>query len=187
MDAFSFVFSLFGLLLGLALAEVLGGLGTAIEMRRKVRVGWLTPLLGLFVAIDLTSFWTMAWSLRDAIPPNYISLLFGLLLTGIYYLAARLVFPRHPAEWPDYDVHYFEHRRLVLGGVLLCNLLVLAVWPLLGENMFASASEIWSLIAFLILVLAAMSAPGPRASAALLVLLCLLYPTLSLMAVLIRH
>ena len=60
MSNFEFVFSLFGLLLGLALAEVLGGLGTAIQSRRKVRIGWLTPLLGLVIALDLTSFWTIA-------------------------------------------------------------------------------------------------------------------------------
>jgi len=36
MDAFNFVFSLFGLLLGLALAEVLGGFGTALDARREV-------------------------------------------------------------------------------------------------------------------------------------------------------
>ena len=43
MDAFNFVFSLFGLLLGLALAEVLGGFGTAMDSRRELRIGWLTP------------------------------------------------------------------------------------------------------------------------------------------------
>ena len=43
MSNFEFVFSLFGLLLGLALAEVLGGFGTAIQHRRKVKIGWLTP------------------------------------------------------------------------------------------------------------------------------------------------
>jgi hypothetical protein len=53
MDSFSFVFSLFGLLMGLALAEVIGGFGSAIEMRHKIRVGWLCPLLGLLIAFDL--------------------------------------------------------------------------------------------------------------------------------------
>ena len=37
MDAFSFVFSLFGLLMGLALAETIGGFGKALELRHRIR------------------------------------------------------------------------------------------------------------------------------------------------------
>jgi hypothetical protein len=36
MSEFEFVFTLFGLLLGLALAEILAGLGAALQLRRKV-------------------------------------------------------------------------------------------------------------------------------------------------------
>lgn len=61
MSNFDFVFTLFGLLLGLSLAEVLGGFGRALQKRRKVRIGWLTPLLGLVVLLDVSSFWLVAW------------------------------------------------------------------------------------------------------------------------------
>ena len=116
MSNFEFVFSLFGLLLGLALAEVLGGFGTAIQSRRKVRVGWLTPLLGALVALDITSFWMVAWSVRDLLPADYATLLGGLLLIGLYYLIARITFPHYLADWPDFDAYYYEHRRWVLGA-----------------------------------------------------------------------
>ena len=85
MSNFEFVFSLFGLLLGLALAEVLGGFGTAIQSRKKVRIGWLTPLMALLVALDITSFWMIAWSVREQVPAQYASLLGGLLLFGLYF------------------------------------------------------------------------------------------------------
>ena len=39
MSNLEFVFSLFGLLLGLALATVLSGLGNALQERHKIRVG----------------------------------------------------------------------------------------------------------------------------------------------------
>lgn len=134
MDSFSFVFSLFGLLLGLALAEVLGGLGRALQSRRKIHIGWLSPLLGTIVAFDLTTFWGLAWNVRGQIT-SYIFVLFcGLILTGLYYLVARLVFPDNPAEWPDYDVYYFEHKRIVLGGVIACNVIAQASQLALGHN-----------------------------------------------------
>jgi hypothetical protein len=132
MDNFNLVFSLFGLLLGLALAEVLGGFGAALQERRKIRIGWLTPLLGLIVACDLTTFWSWAWDARAAVSARYLVLLCALVITGIYYLAARLVFPHDRTEWPDYDRYYFAHKHWVIGGVLLSNLLLTAGQIALG-------------------------------------------------------
>src|SRR5579884_2746777 len=99
MTIFEFVFSLYSLLFGLALAQVFGGFGNTLQERHKLKVGWLTPLLGLFVIFDLTSFWEIGWQLRDAFDrPYFLFMLIGVLLAGIYYLAARLVFPRNLAE-----------------------------------------------------------------------------------------
>lgn len=58
---FSFAFSLFGLLLGLSLAAVLTGFARALRMRPRIKMGLLSPLLGLFVILDVTSFWNGAW------------------------------------------------------------------------------------------------------------------------------
>jgi hypothetical protein len=180
MDAFSFVFSLFGLLLGLALAEVLGGFGNAIEARHKIRVGWLSPLLGLVVALDLTSFWVMAWAVRDAIPARYFSLMCGLVVTGIYYLVARLTFPRVPAEWPDYDQHYFAHKGLVLGGVLLCDTLAQVGMAALGYDLFTRPLDWWSTGIFYLSMALAIWAPGKRTNVALLAFVAVQYPIMSL-------
>lgn len=185
MSNFEFVFSLFGLVLGLALAEVLGGLDRALQARRRVRISWLTPLLGLVVALDLTSFWTVAWTVRDSLRPSYFTLLCGFVLTGIYYLVARLAFPRDPAEWPDYDAYYFAHKRVVLGGVLLCNLLALAGQWALGNVPFAIQSDWFSVGLFFPLLALVTWVPGKRANLVLLVLLALFYPVLALMGLLI--
>src|SRR5437763_13628157 len=93
MSPFEFVFSLFALLLGLSLAEVLGGLARTLKQWRTVRRGWLTPLLGLLVRLDLTSSWARAYSLRESIPANFLTLVIVLSVTGLYYLAATPVFP----------------------------------------------------------------------------------------------
>src|SRR4051794_5730088 len=126
MSPFEFVFSLFGLLLGLSLAEVLGGLARTLKQRRLVRLGWLTPLLGLLVMLDLTSSWALAYSLRGAIPANFLTLVIGLFVTGLYFLAATLVFPDDASKWADLDDYYFEHKRQVLGGMLASRTLARA-------------------------------------------------------------
>ena len=122
MSAFEFAFSLFGLLLGFTLVEVLRGTADLLKARHKARIGLLTPLLSLFVMLDVLSFWTDIWQLRDNIPVSYGALVFELLICGMYYTAASLIFPDDPAI-ADYDHHYFRNRRAVLGLIWLCNTL----------------------------------------------------------------
>lgn len=125
MSGFDLVFAAFGLLLGLAISEVLGGFSRALKLKRgarAVRIGWLTPLLGLFVLLDLTSFWLTAYEARAQMDANYLTLTAVLALVGVYYLAATLIFPDEPEEWPDFDHWYDRHKRLVIGGVLCANI-----------------------------------------------------------------
>lgn len=176
MDAFNFVFSLFGLLLGLALAEVLGGFGAALQERHKIRIGWLTPLLGLIVACDLTTFWLFAWFSRKLVPANYLVLLCALVITGIYYLAARLVFPHDRTEWRDYDAYYFKHRRWVIGGIIASNVMMAGGQFGLGLNPFALPIDKFSAVLFYGEAIALMVMSNRRVSIALLAFWLFQYP-----------
>ncbi len=129
MSDFEFIFALFGLLLGLSLAEVLAGFARAIQARlavgSTVRIGWLTPLLGAFVLLDLLSFWQAAWVTRDLITVSSTALVGAALFASAYYLAAALVFPKAIGDAQDLDEHFFRMRRIVIGvmlGLLVCQL-----------------------------------------------------------------
>jgi hypothetical protein len=143
MSAFEFVFSLFGLLLGFSLVEVLGKLAASVKASPQVRLGWLTPLLSLFVLLDVTGFWSIVWDARDVIPPTYGVLVVGLAITGLYYFAASLIFPSTLDAGTDLDSWYFDHKSTVLTILLACQLLAHASkyaltgasgyqWPLVG-------------------------------------------------------
>jgi hypothetical protein len=181
MDAFNFVFSLFGLLLGLALAELLGGFGAALQERHKIRIGWLTPLLGLVVACDLMLFWLGAWLARTVVPVTYLVLLCTLTITGIYYLSARLVFPHDRAEWPDYDVYYFAHRRWVIGGIVLCTLLFRVGQFALGVRGY-KLGDIIVLVELFGLAAALMLVENRRVSIALLLFWLVQHPVVAVLA-----
>jgi hypothetical protein len=176
LGQFEFVFSLFGLLLGFSLVEVLGGFGRTLKARTRIRLGWLTPLLGMFVMLDLTGFWLLAWAARDAIPANYLALLCALAVTGLYYLAASLVFPDEPSEWPDLDAHYFAHKRQVIGGVLLCNLLGAGGLVAIGGDIHYASINLLLLILFCAILGAAILVRSKRANLVLLGLAIVQYP-----------
>ena len=185
MSPFELVFALFGLLLGLAIAEVLGGFARVLKLRRlgpvPVRIGWLTPLLGLLVILDQTSFWLIAFRLREVIPANALTLLAVLAIVGTYYLASTLIFPDDPTAWPDFDEHYDRQKRFVLGAALAANLAVLLLSIGLAAAGVDSApaagsrpgTELLALAALLpfVLLIALILVRSRRANLALLLLL----------------
>lgn len=105
-----------------------GGLSNILHERQRVRFGWLTPLLALFVAVDLVTFWNQAWVFFRAAPFNPVLLLLGLVIASTFYVAACVTFPRVSAEGMtgriDLDDHFWEHRTVVFGCILAANALV---------------------------------------------------------------
>jgi hypothetical protein len=172
MTIFEFVFSLYSLLFGLALAQVFQGFGNTLQERHKLKIGWLTPLLGLFVILDLISFWEIAWQLRDMFErPALIVLILGVFLAGIYYLAARLVFPRDFVEWPDFDVYYSKHKQWVLGGILFCNIVAVVVLTALGKPFVRSPLGFANDLTLFALLIALLAVRDKRANIVLLILM----------------
>ena len=144
MTGFEMVFELFGLLLGLAIAEVLAGFASTWKVRLRaeaagtepVRVGWLLPLLGLLVITDQTAFWLYAYTLREAIPLTFLSLLAVLAVIGAYYLLATFVFPDEPDAWPDFDDYYLRINRIVIGGMIAINVALMGSAAMLEAGGF---------------------------------------------------
>jgi len=182
MTVFEFVFSLYSLLFGLALAQVFGGFGNVLQERHKLKVGWLTPLLGLFVIMDLTSFWAIGWELRDMTNrPYFLILILVVLLAGIYYLAARLVFPRNFAEWPDFDAYYFRHKQWVFGGILLCNVAAVIVLLAVGSRFPRLPLGVASFGSYFTLIIALFAVRNKRANIILLLLMLSRYAIIPLL------
>ncbi|MBN8843619.1 MAG: hypothetical protein J0H88_10260 [Sphingomonadales bacterium] len=184
MSDFEFVFALYSLLLGLSMVELLGGLGRALEVRfaaeagrEKFAIGWLTPLLAIFVMLDLLSFWQAAWTVRGDIAVSGSTLMAVATFASLYFLAARLVFPSHPEGFANLDTHYFRVRRVVLG--LLLVLLAAQLLFYLSHPVLVAAFHhplVWGLTLILAaLMVGAMLTRGVRASIAVLTVLIARY------------
>ena len=144
---FDYVFELFTLLISLAVAEMLMGFSRILKMRARrkagvdptairVRVGWLVPLLGLLVLVDLATFWSM----RGVLDMRMATIFGVLVLIGGYYLIATLVFPDEPELWPEFDAYFWQQKRWVVGGMLLINIATATASILLGAQGAAEAA-----------------------------------------------
>jgi len=170
MTAFEFVFPLFGLLVGLTYTEMLAGLARALKSSRRVRIGWLVPLLGVLILINLTMFWYGSWQMRHLATPTSGALLMTLLVGGTYYLAASLVFPNAEDEVADLDDHFYRVRRQSLVAIAFCNMLGLG---LVASNADWAMSPVWWGVnsAFLGVLIAAAFVGRGGAIAALLLMM----------------
>ena len=119
MTEFEFLFSVFGLLIGLTLVEIAVKFADAIDAHHRRPIGILTPLLAVFVLIDVTGYWLFSWSLRDLLHVRWRTVFVALTFAMTYYLSASLIFPRSERNWKNLDEHYWTRKRLVIGGVLL--------------------------------------------------------------------
>lgn len=145
MSPFDFLFALFSLLLGLAMAEILQGFGKVMKfhararagLERRVRVGWLVPLLALYVLLSQLFFWTQTYNIQGRVPFNYVALLVVTAVVGGYYLLSVLVWPDELDEWPDFDTYYDQHNRMILGGNL-----VLAIAGMVINGLYADPSRV---------------------------------------------
>ncbi len=134
MQDFVYLFELFTILMGLAVAVMLRGFAGVLKLRARrragvdklledVRVGWLVPLLGIFVLVDLTTFWLFMYEARNSLPFNYVSILAIVLIIGAYYMVASLIFPDEPELWNDFDDYYWELKRFIILGIFIINII----------------------------------------------------------------
>lgn len=121
MTEFEFLFSVFGLLIGLTFIEIAIKFADAIDAHSRRPIGLLTPLLALFLMVDVAGYWVFSWSVRELLHVRWRTVFVGLSVSMIYYLSASMVFPRSEGEWRTLDEHYWARKRLVIGGILLVD------------------------------------------------------------------
>jgi uncharacterized membrane protein len=146
MSNFEFLLSLFGLLLGFTLVEVLSGLVRTTKtlrtptggLAKQIRVGWLTPLLALFIILDIASYWVNFWWIREQVPVGFDTVFGMLLIAAGYYFAASMVFPDDAHSWPELDEWFWLHRRQVLGPLIVIN----AVWIAAGIGLSPPSPDV---------------------------------------------
>ena len=160
-EAFGFMFAFYGLLLGLAVAEVVSGFSRAYDERHSRKIGIVAPLFGTLLLVDLITFWMNAWAYRDLPEVSYPIALAVALVALLYYFAATQVFPK-ATENDTLDSHIMEHRRVVVFCVLASNLMtqvpptIMAFttpWPMSDVVLWASLN----LIYYVLLVTAALA------------------------------
>jgi hypothetical protein len=119
MNGFEFLFSFYGLLLGLAVANVTSGFADTWRRRGNRKIGVAAPLLGLLVLLAAAQQWQSFWGARDVLTMGPWQLLTAMGMALPYIFVGQAMFPFDLNEGGSLEDHYFEQRQVLLGALLI--------------------------------------------------------------------
>lgn len=125
MSQFEFFMTFYSLLLGLSVAELLLGFANLLRNRARPKLGLLTPLLGMFVFLQLMATFIDAWTRLQHVSMSMDGLALPTGIGVLLFFVSVIVVPRDAGEWSDLDRYFRANRRWTVGLVIAANLLVL--------------------------------------------------------------
>jgi hypothetical protein len=115
MGSFDYLFSFYGLLLGIAVANVAIGFADMWRNCEKIKVGTCPPLVASSVLFGGMNVWLQMWYARPFVTVDGIQMLTAALVSLPYVFVSRAIFPG-AEEKPETSLedHYLRHRKLIL-------------------------------------------------------------------------
>jgi hypothetical protein len=110
MSNFELFMSFFGLLLGLAVAELMSGFANLARAKDRPQIGAITPVLGLFIFLSIMVSLLDAFRKLQDVPVSLIGFALPTLIGIVYFVAAIAAVPRDPGSWESLDDYFFERR-----------------------------------------------------------------------------
>lgn len=126
MDGFSFLFSFYSLLLGLAVAHAITGFADSWLVRAETTLGASTLLLGLLILIRAAQQWTSFWGSRDGLSMGPWQVLTCLGVALPYIFISRVAFPRAGHRHTRTDDYYQENKRALMIALMISPCVSLA-------------------------------------------------------------
>jgi len=127
VDRFSFFFAFYGLILGLAVAELLGGFAGIVRAHALKKLEAQTALVALLTFVLICATWVDTFTMDRAITLNFVDLWAPILVATFYYLAASVIFPRDPRQFSHLRAYFAARRKFIIGMLFAAELVDLYV------------------------------------------------------------
>ena len=115
MGPFDYLFTFYGLLLGIAVANVAIGFADMWRDCGKFAVGYCPPLLGSIVMLGGMNVWLTMWHVRSDVTVGAWQMLAATGVAMPYVFISRAMFPGAERDTErSLEDHYLRHRVLIL-------------------------------------------------------------------------
>lgn len=128
MDRFSFFFAFYGLILGLAVAELLGGFARMVRARAIARIEAQTALVAVLTFLLICATWIDAFGRFEKVSLDFGGLWAPILSGTAYFLAATVVFPTDEAEFDRLASYFANRKRFIVAMLLAAETFVNITW-----------------------------------------------------------
>jgi hypothetical protein len=127
MTNFELFMAFFGLLLGLALAELMSGFANLARAKDRPKIGLITPALGLFVFLSIMVSLLDAFRKLQDVPVSLIGFALPTLIGIAHFVAAIATVPRDLGSWESLDDYFFQRRAWSAGMLLAATVLTIGI------------------------------------------------------------
>lgn len=145
MNGAEFLFSFFGLLLGLAVANIAMGFGEMWRGRHRWRTGLATPLLGLFVMLAVSQQWLAFWRAREIVDIEPHLMLAAIGVAFPYIFISSAMYPGSEDTRQSLDDYYLEHSRTFMVALMIPTLVNALVNIAIGGVFLRNAAPYYAL------------------------------------------
>ena len=119
MTGFEFLFTFAGLLFGLAIAAVATGFADMWRARATMKIGWATPLLGIYILLAAAEAWVFLWDAREFVAMGPGELLRSIGMAMPYIFVAQGMFPLNHDKWTSLEDYYDRHHRVLMAVLMV--------------------------------------------------------------------
>jgi hypothetical protein len=144
MNAFDYLFSFYGLLLGIAVANVAIGFADMWRDCEKIAVGTCPPLVASSVLLGGMNVWLQMWHTRPYVTVDGVQMLTAAAVSLPYVFVSRAIFPG-VEDQPERSLeeHYLKHRKLILVLLAVPTIVSVASHVLLDGVRYAGVDAAW--------------------------------------------
>ena len=125
MSGFEYIFTFYGLLLGLAIANATNNLAEMWRSSEVVKVGLTPPILCVVILLSGAQQWVSFWSARDDLTMTTDSLLMSIGMALPYIFVSHGMTPAREGSG-SFEEFYLRHRRTLMGVLTIPPVLSLA-------------------------------------------------------------
>jgi hypothetical protein len=122
VDRFSFFFAFYGLILGLAVAELLGGFAGMVRAHALKKLEAQTALTAILTFVLIVATWVDTYTMDRSITLNFADLWPPIMLATFYYLAAAVIFPRERQQFSHMRLYFAARRKFIIGMLFAAEL-----------------------------------------------------------------
>lgn len=147
MDRFEFFFTFYGLILGLAAAEILSSLGAYVRARPLRSLELQSGLLAFLTFLVICATWIDAWVTRDTFELSFASMFAPIGSATAYYLAAVVVLPKEESDFDAMSAYFLRRKKFVVSMLIAAEVFQKIVFlPIFAQTLAEAPAVFWLLM-----------------------------------------